>query len=155
MPEISIDVQGEGLKYIEGIAAKIRPETMSKLQKWLFRLEATAKKNASSKPGVDTGRLRSSITHEIRGQGDEILGIVGTNISYARFVEEGTRRHFVPFSVAPGLARWAARKGIDVSGKKGMMVSGKAQPFLGPAYDEHSDAIEKDFDRLPEDIAKG
>lgn len=35
---------------------------------------------------VDTGRLRSSITHEIKG----ITGKVGTNVEYARAVEIGS-----------------------------------------------------------------
>jgi len=37
---------------------------------------------------VDTGRLRSSITHEIEGT----IGRVGTNVEYARAVELGTEK---------------------------------------------------------------
>ena len=37
---------------------------------------------------VDTGRLRSSITHEIEGT----TGRVGTNVEYARAVELGTEK---------------------------------------------------------------
>lgn len=37
---------------------------------------------------VDTGRLRSSITHETEG----IIGRVGTNVEYARAVELGTEK---------------------------------------------------------------
>ena len=35
---------------------------------------------------VDTGRLRSSITHEIKG----LTGMVGSNVEYARAVELGS-----------------------------------------------------------------
>lgn len=38
---------------------------------------------------VDTGRLRSSITHDVRGAGMLAQGIVGTNVIYARIHEYG------------------------------------------------------------------
>lgn len=48
---------------------------------------------------VDTGRLRNSITHAI--QSDESV-IVGTNVSYGRYVHNGTSRmKGRPFLTAP------------------------------------------------------
>ena len=48
-----------------------------------------ARKNAP----VDTGRLRASILPEIRASaGNEILGVVGSNVEYAPYQEFGTRR---------------------------------------------------------------
>ena len=41
---------------------------------------------AKSKVPVDTGNLRSSITHDV----DEDEGVVGTNVEYAPYVEFGT-----------------------------------------------------------------
>lgn len=38
---------------------------------------------------VRTGRLRRSITHEVRQEGDQIIGIVGTNVNYAAAHEFG------------------------------------------------------------------
>lgn len=38
---------------------------------------------------VDTGRLRSSITHQQEGKGVEVIG---TNVEYATYVEMGTQR---------------------------------------------------------------
>lgn len=40
---------------------------------------------------VDTGRLRSSITHELDTDARGLVAFVGTNVEYARFVEFGTR----------------------------------------------------------------
>ncbi len=40
---------------------------------------------------VDTGRLRSSITHELAVDDRGLLARVGTNVEYAIFVEFGTR----------------------------------------------------------------
>lgn len=40
---------------------------------------------------VDTGRLRASITHRTGRDQRGIVGIIGTNVNYAVFVEMGTR----------------------------------------------------------------
>ena len=45
---------------------------------------------------VDTGRLRASITPEIRQSGNDILGVVGSNVLYAPYQEFGTRRGIRP-----------------------------------------------------------
>lgn len=41
---------------------------------------------------VDTGRLKNSITHEVDGYGSGIKAVVGTNVEYASYVENGTYR---------------------------------------------------------------
>lgn len=41
---------------------------------------------------VDTGRLRNSISSELRTENDNLVGIVGTDVEYAPFVEFGTVR---------------------------------------------------------------
>jgi hypothetical protein len=41
---------------------------------------------------VDTGRLRSSITHEVGIDAGGLVGRVGTDVDYAPYVELGTRR---------------------------------------------------------------
>ena len=40
---------------------------------------------------VDTGNLRGSISWEIRKRGNQLVGVVGTNVPYAIYVEKGTR----------------------------------------------------------------
>ena len=40
---------------------------------------------------VDTGRLRASILPEVRGEGNNVLGVVGSNVEYAPYQELGTR----------------------------------------------------------------
>ena len=58
---------------------------------------------------VDTGRLRASITPEVRVSGPTTLqGIVGSNVTYAPFVELGTKPHWPPVGA---LATWAGRHG--------------------------------------------
>lgn len=53
---------------------------------------------------VDTGRLRSSITHEIQKDGRGLVGVVGTNVSYAAYVEFGTSRMRAQPYLRPALA---------------------------------------------------
>jgi HK97 gp10 family phage protein len=60
-----------------------------------LRVESKAKWYASGNaggPGVATGRLRGSITHELGHEGEELVGIVGTNVEYGPFQEFGTSR---------------------------------------------------------------
>ena len=54
------------------------------IRKITLKMEGLTKKATV----VDTGRLRSSITHKITSTS----GIVGTNVQYAEFVEFGTQK---------------------------------------------------------------
>ena len=84
---------------------------------------------------MDTGRLRASITPEVRQQGNDTVGVVGSNVKYAPFQELGTRPHFVS---AGHIGKWAERHGF---GYTGLFVSGKAHPFLQPALEENAEKI--------------
>jgi HK97 gp10 family phage protein len=54
---------------------------------------------AKRKTPVDTGRLRSSVTHD----SDETGFVVGTNVHYAPYVELGTRYQRPQPYLKPGL----------------------------------------------------
>lgn len=58
------------------------------------RVESAAKRNASGRPGprVDTGNLRSSITHVVGRDAQGAYVEIGTNVFYGRFLELGTSR---------------------------------------------------------------
>jgi len=54
-------------------------------------VERQAKENvsqATGHPRVQTGRLRSSITHEV----GDLSTTIGTNVDYGKFLEHGTSR---------------------------------------------------------------
>lgn len=78
------------------------------------RVESAAKRNISTNPKrVNTGRLRSSITHHLMYDGRSLSVRVGTNVKYARYVHEGTglygpRRAFIRPKTARVL-RWTSR----------------------------------------------
>lgn len=62
------------------------------LQRRAFNVESQAKLNASGRPGprVRTGRLRSSITHEVvTDLNSGLVARVGTNVEYAYPLETG------------------------------------------------------------------
>jgi HK97 gp10 family phage protein len=73
------------------------------MNKAVIMLQSEARKNTP----VNTGLLRSSITHEVRDVGANMLGIVGTAVAYAPYVEEGSRPHWPPS--AP-IRYWVMRK---------------------------------------------
>ncbi len=126
-----------------------------------LKIETEAKRGTP----VDTSRLRSSITSLVTEQQDGAEGRVGTNVSYAPWVhgwqEGGTwvgpRRHFVPFSVAPGLKRWLYLKAHwdleKLNKMKGIMVGGKPPtPFLVPLLAKYKPEILDDLRKALEGV---
>lgn len=85
MPGMSIKVLG-GRKIIKALtASKTISGPMNKgIRKITLKMEGLTKKATV----VDTGRLRSSITHRYAGS----RGFVGTSVKYASYLEEGTSR---------------------------------------------------------------
>jgi HK97 gp10 family phage protein len=60
--------------------------------KELARLAVKAERAAKQACPVDTGRLRSSITWRLGRDNVGLAAIIGTNVSYAPYVEFGTTR---------------------------------------------------------------
>lgn len=58
----------------------------------LARRTVKVDRAAKERCPVDTGRLRSSITWRLGRDSQGLLGIVGTNVEYAPYVEFGTSR---------------------------------------------------------------
>ena len=60
-------------------------------------VERQAKINVSKSPPehpqVQTGRLRSSIIHRVEMSGNEIAALIGSNVTYAPYLEFGTTKH--------------------------------------------------------------
>lgn len=81
-----------------------------------------------------SGHLRSSIEGRVIAAGtDSWAGIVGTGVSYARFVEFGTKPHVIRVRNKRVLAN--VRTG-DVFGTVVNHPGTTAQPFLRPALDD-------------------
>jgi hypothetical protein len=101
------------------------------LLKLALKVETAAKREAP----VDTGRLRSSITHQLVREGKNLVAYVGTPVKYAIYVEKGRAAGSPPPSSA--LAGWASRHGMagnefviaQAIGARGI----KPRPFLETA----------------------
>jgi phage gpG-like protein len=65
------------------------------LTRLAVRVETQAKINATGSPNVQTGRYRSSISWRLGIDGDGLFAEVGSNVEYARFLEEGTPPHVI------------------------------------------------------------
>lgn len=169
--KISVETRGEGVEYAKEIAKQLPKALREKTKHWADIIRDQAR----LKTPRDRGQLRRSIKSKVFGyRVDTVFGVVGTNKWYSRFVEKGVKAHFVPFAEAPNLVRWLRKKGTTVvqnsSGRydvwlkgsntillgnvKGMRMSGKARPFLQPAFDANVDKAVQDFNSLLGDVKK-
>lgn len=63
---------------------------------------------------ANEGRLRGSIVPSVEGRGSETVGIVGSNVFYSIFMEEGTKHtRMPPYGPGSSLEIWSRRKGLN------------------------------------------
>lgn len=102
---------------------------------------------AKIKCPIDNGLLRNSITHYIEDNPNELVGVVGTNVEYAPYVEFGTG---IYSSLGNGRQdRWKYK---DAKGEWHSTIGQHPQPYLQPALEENRRKIEKMF---KEQVKKG
>lgn len=108
---ISFDAKVEGLDKLQRKFADAPEKMQASMKRYLTQgtiaVERAVKLNITQKKAVDTGALRSSVTHEVTGIGATMQGIVGSPLKYAPFVEEDTRPHYPP---RRPIILWAMRK---------------------------------------------
>lgn len=80
---------------------------------------------------VDTGRLRSSISHQVKIENGIPVGIVGTNVKYARWVHDGRG----PITAKPGKVLAFKPKGSNAVVFARSVGPAKGQPFLTKALE--------------------
>jgi HK97 gp10 family phage protein len=73
---------------IEHLARDRNGDIARALLSLAIQVETAAKRRCP----VDTGRLRSSISHELRVDSTGLHAVIGTNVIYAPYVEYGTWR---------------------------------------------------------------
>ena len=78
---------------------------------------------------VDTGNLRNSITHEVKD--DEKAAYIGSNSSYASYVELGTGIYYPGGRQDP----WVYQ---DAKGNWHLTHGQRARPYLKPAVADHA-----------------
>lgn len=109
MPTIDMDVKGlrETQRKLEQIAADLHGKPMLEAMRDCTLLVANDAKRLAP---VDMGGTRASITPTVRAHGNEVQGVVGSNLMRAAYMELGTRPHWPPIDA---LRVWARRHGIS------------------------------------------
>ena len=123
--KISVEVQGikEVQRNLEAVAKNLHGTPMiNAMRDATLYIDRDAKKNAP----VDTGRLRASITPEVTSEGETVRGVVGSNVTYAPYVEFNEKAHH---------------------------TIGKAH-YLQSAFDDNKDKVEKRIGQAVEAIVK-
>jgi hypothetical protein len=110
------------------LALKISPtEPVYKdLLRRVLRVDAAAKALCP----VDTGRLRASIKWAIEAVGGALVGFIGTDVNYAKFVHGGTKGGTIIRPVHKRALYWA---GADHPVASVVRGATRAQPFLADA----------------------
>lgn len=107
---------GAELDGLDDVARRFKkaPEVFERVMRgFLQRAVALVEREVKTRTPVNTGALRSSIGHEIRGAGAQMQGIVGTAKEYAPFVELDTKPHWPPYRA---IEYWVQRK-MKLSGE--------------------------------------
>ena len=116
MTNIRAEIKGlkSTQRKMEQVARDLRGNAfVGAMKKATLLVQRSAKINAP----VDTGRLRASITPEVRTMGKTVFGVVGSNVMYAPYMEK------------PGNVRRSGRR-----------------PYLKPALTENKDKVFKILD---------
>ena len=156
-------LQVKGLKELQrraitAVKALEGPPFLKAMRRATLIVTASAKRNAPA----NTGRLRASIIPRVETEGNNVRGIVGSNVAYAPYMELGTGTwvgkppHFPPPSA---LATWAKRHGfksgyavaISIFKKGGL----RPRKYLQRALEDNSDKIKSILIGAATKIAKG
>ena len=134
-----IEVKGlrEAQRKVEKIIKDLIGEPMlNAMRDATLMVQRDAKINAP----VDTGRLRASITPGGRMAGDVVIGVVGSNVKYAPYMEFGTRPHWAPIAA---LTVWARRHGRSVYYVQKLIATRglAARRYLQRAFESNKDRM--------------
>lgn len=136
MSEFSLGGLSEVISNIRTVSTQVDIKLNSAMEHSLQTIENKAKQICP----VDDGVLRASITHVIEGQGDEVVGKVGSNLEYAPYVHQGTGIHAVN-----GDGREDAWSYQDAQGNWHKTVGQEPQPFLTDALEAKKAEVFKIF----------
>ncbi len=152
MTGISVEIKGllETQKNMEKLVAEIHgPKMLNAFRDATLMVQRDAKIGAP----VDTGRLRASITPEVRIEDQNVVGVVGSNVTYAPYVELGSKGHWLPPGV---LVVWARRHGLNPKNFEGSVFikTQEGKRFLQNAFDKNKASIMKRIEEAVEGIVK-
>lgn len=87
MSQDDVNIEIEGLKEVQDKMAQLLQEIGAGegLDAIIARATLRAHRYASMVVHVDTGRLKNSLHPRVEGKGNNVYGVVGTNVAYAPF----------------------------------------------------------------------
>lgn len=109
-------------------SGRVEENVKKEVKKSTMKVTRGAKKNLISNKSVDTGRLLGSITSKI----DNFQGTSGTNVEYARGVEEGTSAHIIKPKNKKALFWEGASHPVRFVRHPGT----RGKPFLQPSFED-------------------
>lgn len=106
------------------------------------KIVSDAKETLIWNHGRSTGKLADSISGEVKDTGNNVEVSISAKAPYAKYVEEGTRRHFVPFTVAPEYRIWLLSHGVNLAANaKGYMAANKALHFMKNSFNKNAPRV--------------
>jgi hypothetical protein len=128
---------------LDAAAKAVVEQTQIAMTRAVLPVERAAKQLAP----VYRGQLRQSITHKVMPIASGVAGEVGTNLSYAKAVEEGGHPRPVSYDA---IKKWAIKKGLNPDFawwiKQAIESVGTLpHPYLIPALEQQKAAIDKEF----------
>jgi len=151
---------------IEGLDELVRrfrraPQVLHRYMRWFMNqalplIEREVKLNFSKpRPGGrykvnNTGAHRSSVTHEVRGMGAEMQGLVGSPLATMPFVELDTRPHWPP---RDAIVYWAKRK-LGLSGSELQAAARRVQCKISRAGTTGAHVFERAFESTQEQVRR-
>lgn len=133
----------EAQRKIAILRTRAQQFTKDAVNEFAINVQAQAKRNITDAPAVDTGRLRASV--KIESYSDGFAKRVGSDLKYARPVEQGSKPHFPPLEP---IKQWARRRGLPESAAYpiALKISRRgttAKPWLFPAYESERPKFEE------------
>ena len=164
MSETRITTRGmrETQKKMEQVARDLQGSEGSPLVAGVSKATLAVERVAKQKAPRDRGRLRASITPEVRTLAPrKIQGFIGSNLKYAPYQELGSRPFWPPWKP---LFEWARRKTKGNLKAAGALAAGarraiarrgiKALRFLQGALEDRSEQIVRIINRALDQVVK-
>lgn len=124
-------------EYLRVYRNKTKSKVQNVVKKSTYRITKGAKNNITQNGSVITGRLRSSITSKVENMG----GISGTNVNYAKSIEEGSK----PYIIRARNKKALYWPGANHPVKQVRHPGTQAKPYLTPVYEEELPKYMKDL----------
>lgn len=143
---IRITIRGakETIKQLQELPQRIHLALINATLDAAVLIQSLAKTNAP----VFRGLLRVSIVHDVKEEGNRLIGEVGSALPYASVIESGRTTGWFP--PVKELKTWARRKLGDerlsyVIGRAIKRRGFKAQPYLAPAVQAAGSRVQMIF----------